>query len=117
VNEVELLQVLFSSLIQDYVWAGFVLFVGVFFKRFITEFVRGLLHYINHDYNVDDVIYYQNRKARIVRQGITKTTFHFIDEDRKMIVYNFNLPDLKLEKSLKRNGDETTGMPKVKKND
>jgi hypothetical protein len=91
--------------------------LAFFFKGFITEFVRGLLHFLNHDYNTDDIVYYQNRKARIVRQGITKTTFHFIDEDRKMIVYNFALPDLKLEKSLKRNGDETTGMTKVKKND
>jgi hypothetical protein len=54
-----------------------------------------------NDFNVDDIVYINgNKKARIVRQGIFKTTFYLYEHDRKFIVPNDRIWTLNLEKEL-----------------
>ena len=57
------------------------------------------------DYNVDDIVYIGGKtKARITRISTTKTVFHIIDTDRKLIIPNTSLYGLKCEKVLPQNG-------------
>jgi hypothetical protein len=41
-----------------------------------------------------------NKKARIVRQTPTKTVFHLLESDRKLVVPNVDLYKLRVEKAL-----------------
>jgi hypothetical protein len=53
------------------------------------------------DFDTDDVVFIDGeKKARIVRQTPTKTVFHIIESDRKLIVPNIDLYKLKIEKIL-----------------
>lgn len=68
-----------------------------FFKNAIENFVSGLTFLWGSDYNVDDVVYIGDRKARIVRQTITKTVFYFDDSNRRLIVPNRRLNGMGIE--------------------
>ena len=67
------------------------------------------MFFIGNDYNADDVVYIRGeKKARIIRHGLTKTVFYIYDTDRKLIIRNDQLPNLMLEKSLPQNGHRTS---------
>jgi hypothetical protein len=94
-----------SELLAQYSW----LFIGsvviLTFKNIIQRFVEGLMFFIGNDYNADDVVYINgNKKARIIRHGLTKTVFYIYETDRKLIIRNDRLSSLNLEKSLPQNG-------------
>jgi hypothetical protein len=56
---------------------------------------------LGSDFNTDDVVWIGGtKKARIVRQTPTKTVFHLLDTDRKLIVPNVDLYKLRVEKAL-----------------
>ena len=58
-------------------------------------------YYSLHDFDVDDIVYIKgDTKARIIRQTPTKTVFHIIETDRKLVVPNTDLYGLKIEKPM-----------------
>ena len=58
------------------------------------------------DFDVDDIVYINGvKKARIVRQGIYKTTFYLYDHQRKFVVPNDRLWLLNIEKELPSDND------------
>lgn len=62
---------------------------------------QGLKFMMGNDFNNDDIVWINgNRKARIVRQGIYKTTFYLYDHNRKFVVPNDRLWLLNIEKDL-----------------
>ncbi len=78
--------------------AAFVTFV---FRDFVTNFAAGLKFMLGSDFDVDDLVWIAGeKKARIVRQTPTKTVFHLLDSDRKLVVPNTALYSLKVEKAL-----------------
>lgn len=96
---------IFISTAGNYAWMIFVLFVGLFFKDVLTKFVAGLIFYFGSHYKEDDIVYiHGEKKARIVRIGLTKTTFYFPDTHRKLVINNASLPNLMIEKHLPVNG-------------
>jgi len=83
---------------------GWLIGAGIFslaFKDAIANTWQGIKFLWGNDFNVDDIVYINGvKKARIVRQGIYKTTFYLYDHNRKFIVPNDRLWSLHIEKDL-----------------
>ena len=80
-------------------------FIALLFKETIINLVHGAMFMWGSDFDVDDIVYINGeKKARIVRQTITKTVFYIYENDRKMIIQNKELHKLRCEKSLPQNG-------------
>jgi len=87
--------------INDLLWWGVGIGLALFFKNAIENFVWGLTFVIDNDYNVDDeVLIGGTRKARIVRQTITKTVFYLYDHNSRLVIPNKELHGLRCEKVL-----------------
>lgn len=95
------LKQLVDAHVNDFLW--WVLGIGMvlFFKNAIENFVWGLTFLLDKDYNVDDeVLIGGTRKARIVRQTITKTVFYLYDHNSRLVIPNKELHSLRCEKVL-----------------
>lgn len=92
---------LLESLIADWGWSILVGLLAIAFKDSISKFWMGVQFLWGNDFNVDDIVWINGvKKARIVRQGIWKTTFYLFDHNRKFIVPNDRIWTLHLEKDL-----------------
>lgn len=100
-SDVFAIERIFTDLIGKYGW----LFIGAFFtllfKNLVSNVLAGMMFMFGSDFDTDDVVFIDGeKKARIVRQTPTKTVFHIIESDRKLIVPNIDLYKLKIEKVL-----------------
>ena len=94
-----------KGLIGDYGWLVVAGFAALMLKNTIGNMVAGAMFMFGNDYNVDDIVYIGGKtKARITRISLTKTVFHIIETDRKLIIPNTSLYGLKCEKVLPQNG-------------
>jgi len=94
-----------KEIIQQYIsewgWLTLVAIITFTFKNIIQNFVIGMQFLWGNDFNVDDSVWINgNKKARIVRQDIWKTTFYVYNHKRKFIVPNKSLWRLNIEKEL-----------------
>ena len=88
-------------LIGKWGWLIAVAISSVAFKDAVSKFWQGLTFLMGNDFNVDDIVWINGvKKARIVRQGIYKTTFYLYDHHRKFIVPNDRIWSLNIEKKL-----------------
>jgi small-conductance mechanosensitive channel len=95
---------LISNNIIEWSIVAFSAFLGFAVKDLIQNFFLGLQFLWGHDFDVDDIVYIQgNKKARIVRQSLWKTTFYVFPHQRKFIVPNSLLWKLNIEKQLPLN--------------
>ena len=97
-------RLLAENLIGSYGWLLVAALLGFFFKETVHKAVEGLLVWLGHDFDNDDVLYISGRQARIIRVGILKTVFYMTDRGTKMIVPNDRLKMLTVEKKLDKNG-------------
>ena len=94
-------QTIVSDLIGHYGWMFIAAIAVLLFKNVVSNVLDGLLFMFGHDFDVDDIVYINgDKKARIIRQTPTKTVFHLIETDRKLIVPNTALYSLRIEKIL-----------------
>ena len=78
-----------------------VAFMTFMFRDYVTNFAAGLKFMFGSDFDVDDLVWIGgDKKARIVRQTPTKTVFHLLESDRKLVVPNVDLYKLRVEKAL-----------------
>ena len=107
-------QTLMEQFIGHYGWIAVTFALGFFFKESIMSMIQGMQVFMGNDFNNDDVIYISGREARVVRVGITKTTFYMTDRGSKMVVPNEKLKNLTLEKRLPagKRGVEDGYLPK-----
>jgi hypothetical protein len=56
----------------EYSWVFVVGFLVLLFKSTIESSVAGLMVFLGSDYNDDDVVYLNDRPARIIRVGLSK---------------------------------------------
>jgi hypothetical protein len=90
-----------SDLIGHYGWMFIAAFAVLLFKDVVANVLAGMTFMFGHDFDPDDIVYIGGeKKARIIRQTPTKTVFHLIDTDRKLIVPNTALYNLRIEKVL-----------------
>jgi hypothetical protein len=98
-----------DSHINEAIWWTVGIGVALFFKNAIENLVWGLTFIWDRDYNVDDeVLIGGTRKARIVRQTITKTAFYMYDNGTRLVIPNKEFHSLRCEKILP--GTELVGV-------
>lgn len=94
-------ETIITDIIGHYGWMFLAAFAVLLFKNVVSNVLDGLLFMVGHDFDVDDIVYIGGeKKARIIRQTPTKTVFHLIETDRKLVVPNTALYSLKIEKVL-----------------
>jgi hypothetical protein len=97
----EQIKSLVDSLMGEYLWYFIGVAVAMFFKNAIEKFVSGLTFLYGNDYNLDDEVYISgSKRATIVRQTIAKTVFYLHDTDRRLVIPNNQLHNLRCEKVL-----------------
>jgi len=99
-----------KNLFSEYGWIFVAGVIALLVKDVMINLVKGIMIFYGHDFDNDDVIYISGRQARIVRVGVTSTTFYMADRKTKMVVPNEQLKELTIEKSLPKNG----GAPYLK---
>jgi small-conductance mechanosensitive channel len=96
-----------KNLFSEYGWIFAAGVVALLVKDVMINLVKGILIFYGHDFDNDDVIYISGRQARIVRVGVTSTTFYMSDRKTKMVVPNEQLKELTIEKTLGINGGDS----------
>jgi len=98
---IETTETIITDMIGHYGWMFIAAFAVLLFKNVVSNVLDGLLFMFGHDFDVDDIVYIGGeKKARIIRQTPTKTVFHLLETDRKLVVPNTALYSLKIEKVL-----------------
>ena len=93
-----------KDLLSEYGWIFVAGVIALLIKDVMINLVKGIMIFYGHDFDNDDVIYISGRQARIVRVGVTSTTFYMSDRKTKMVVPNEQLKELTIEKTLPKNG-------------
>jgi hypothetical protein len=93
-----------KNLFSEYGWIFAAGVIALLVKDVMINLVKGIMIFYGHDFDNDDVIYISGRQARIVRVGVTSTTFYMSDRKTKMVVPNEQLKELTIEKTLPKNG-------------
>lgn len=91
----------FIKYIGEWGWLIAAAIVMFALKDTIRNFFIGIQFLWGNDFNVDDIVYINgNKRARIVRQNVWKTTFYVYAHKRKFIIPNNMLWNLNIEKEL-----------------
>lgn len=84
---------------ESWNWLLLLVLTSILFKDSLTNFFIGVRFLLGNEFNVDDIVYIRgNKKARILKQNLWKTTFYVYNHERKFIVPNNNLWKLDMEK-------------------
>jgi len=102
--EADQLEDVAQNLFSQYGWFFFAGVAVILIKDVMMNFAKGIMVFYGSHFNNDDIIYISGRQARIVRVGITSTTFYMTDRKSKMVVPNEQLKELTIEKTLPLNG-------------
>ncbi len=98
---IETTETIITDIIGHYGWMFIAAFAILLFKNVVSNVLDGLLFMFGHDFDVDDIVYIKGEhRARIIRQTPTKTVFHMLDTDRKLIVSNTDLYSMRIEKPM-----------------
>ena len=98
---IETTETIITDMVGHYSWIFLAAIAVLLFKNVVSNVLDGLMFMFGHDFDVDDIVYIGGtKKARIIRQTPTKTVFHLIESDRKLIVPNTALYSLRIEKVL-----------------
>jgi len=92
--------------VGHYGWLLIAAFVALMGKDILFNFAQGLIVYWGSDFENDEILYISGRQARVIRLGLTSTTFFMTDRETKMIVPNCQLKQLTIEKKLPLNGGD-----------
>ena len=90
--------------IGHYGWLVLGAFVVLLFKDVLFNFAQGVIVYWGSSFENDEILYISGRQARVIRLGLTSTTFFMTDRQTKMIVPCSQLKQLTVEKKLPVNG-------------
>ena len=74
---------------------------AIMFNGLISSSAKGLSIWFSRQYQADDVVILNGRKARIVRVGMSETVFYFGDSSTKLTVPNESVKGLGIEKEIK----------------
>ena len=101
------LEPILTTLIGEYGWIFIATAAAFLFKNIVQNFISGMLFLWGSDFDVDDIVFIGGtKKARIIRQTMTKTVFYIYETERKLIIPNSALYSLKCEKLLPQNGHD-----------
>jgi hypothetical protein len=107
-NQLDAAQIerLAEQAVGHYGWLLLAAFAALMGKDVLVNFAQGLIIYWGSDFTNDEILYISGRQARVIRLGLTSTTFFMTDRSTKMLVPNSQLKQLTIEKKLPINGGE-----------
>jgi hypothetical protein len=107
-NQLDAAQIerLAEQAVGHYGWLLLAAFAALMGKDVLVNFAQGLIIYWGSDFTNDEILYISGRQARVIRLGLTSTTFFMTDRSTKMLVPNSQLKQLTIEKKLPVNGGE-----------
>jgi hypothetical protein len=95
-----------KTLLGNGSWIALLL-LPLLFKSALEKLCSALFVFLGSDYQADDIVIIDGRPGRIVRVGITKTTFYLyevkegkITGGTKLVIQNERLASLNIEKPL-----------------
>ncbi len=92
---------LIDSQMTTYLWWFLGAAAALWIKNIVENVVWAVSFVFSRDYNVDDeVLVGGTRKARIVRQTLTKTVFYMYDTNARLVIPNSEFYSLRCEKVL-----------------
>lgn len=108
-NQLDAAQIerLAEQAVGHYGWLLLAAFAALMGKDVLVNFAQGLIIYWGSDFTNDEILYISGRQARVIRLGLTSTTFFMTDRSTKMLVPNSQLKQLTIEKKLPVNGGES----------
>ena len=74
---------------------------AIMFNGLISSSAKGIMLWWSKQYQPDDIVILNGRRARIVRVGMTETVFYFEDTSTKLTVPNEAVKGLGIEKEIK----------------
>ena len=92
--------------VGHYGWLLIAAFVALMGKDVLAKFIAGLLVFWGSSFRNDEILYISGRQARVIRMGITATTFQMSDRSSTMVVPNCQLKELTIERRLPINGGD-----------
>lgn len=92
--------------VGHYGWLLLAAFAALMGKDVLAKFIAGLLVFWGSAFRNDEILYISGRQARVIRMGITATTFQMSDRSSTMVVPNCQLKELTIERRLPFNGGE-----------
>lgn len=92
--------------VGHYGWLLLAAFVALMCKDVLAKYTAGLLVFWGSAFRNDEILYISGRQARVIRMGITSTTFQMSDRASTMVVPNCQLKELTIERRLPLNGGE-----------
>ncbi len=92
--------------VGHYGWLLVAAFAALLAKDAVAKFAAGLMIFWGSSFKNDEILYISGRQARVIRMGITSTTFQMTDRKSTMIVPNCQLKTLTVERRLPTNGGE-----------
>ena len=96
-----------QTLIAEWGWTLSVAIITLALKDSVLKLWEGVMFLYGNDFNIDDIVWINgNKKARIVRQGVWKTTFYLYDHNRKFLVPNDRIWTLNIEKELPKENQQ-----------
>ena len=95
-----------ETAVGHYGWMILIAFGVLLFKDVLFNFAQGIIVYWGSNFQNDEILYISGRQARVIRLGLTSTTFFMSDRQTKMIVPNEQLKALVVEKRLPENGGD-----------
>jgi hypothetical protein len=107
-NHIDAAQIerLAEQAVGHYGWLLLAAFAALMGKDVLSRFIAGLLMFWGSAFKNDEILYISGRQARVIRMGITSTTFQMSDRSSTMVVPNCQLKALTVERRLPQNGGE-----------
>lgn len=96
----EELQLAIQTFLGQYGWMFITGILALIFKSGIENAFYGLKFMIGTEYDVDDIVTIKDRRCRIVRQGVFRTTFYTLEDNSKFHIPNNKLQNHIIEKQL-----------------
>lgn len=73
---------------------------GLLIKDLLTNFVYGIMFYLDKNFNEGDIIYFNNQKYTIIKNGLLSSVFQNEETKRWAYVRNSKIHNLILEKRI-----------------
>jgi len=107
-NQIDAAQIerLAEQAVGHYGWLLLAAFAALMGKDVLAKFIAGLIIFWGSSFRNDEILYISGRQARVIRMGVTATTFQMSDRKSTMIVPNCQLTQLTIERRLPQNGGE-----------
>jgi small-conductance mechanosensitive channel len=99
-DQIEALSNVLSTYFSTFLYLFLTMFIWLAVKDLILGAVKGFLFYLFAGFKAHDIVYINDRRARITHIGWRSTHFYMFDKDTVLIYNNERLRNQSIEKEL-----------------